>query len=427
MIALLTRPYADFARRSPDLAVLARGLAAYGGGEIATRAVRIVAIVVIARHVDAVELGTAALALSLFELVRVLANAGIGQRIIAAADAELDAVCVRAAQLFWFWCAAVAGVQLSVAGVLWAGFALPVPAAMLAVLALVYLIMPPGLVQVFLLMRDGRLAVTARNATAQTICDHILTMLLAALWPSAWAIVLPKLMTAPLWTILTRRARPWRCPTGIEPAPLASFMRYGAGVLGSELGAAARAQLGNLVVGATLGIKALGLFYFAFGAGLGITASFVSAFTIVLFPHLCAARGPDEIARRTRRGMAFGLAAMLPVILAQVLLAPFYVPILFGAHWAEAAPLVSLLGLGALPLVAGAAMTAALRASRRTGLDAAISLASAAAAIGGLWLGSGHGLDGAAMGYVAGLALVVVPAALILAWPRRPVPAEAAV
>jgi lipopolysaccharide exporter len=417
MGALLS-PAARFFRAAPDLAALARGLAAYGGAEIANRAARIVAVVVIARRIDAVELGTAALALALFELVRVLANAGIGQRIISASAEELDAICNRAATLFWLWCGMVAVVQLSVALALLAVFDLPQPAAMLALLSLVYLLMPPGLVSVFLLMREGRMGVTARNATVQTIADHVLTMALAILWPSAWAIVLPKLLTAPLWTILTRRARPWHPVAGVSPAPLSDFGRYGAGVLLGELGNAARAQLGNLVVGATLGVKALGTFYFAFNAGLGITSSFVSAFTIVLFPQLCGAIG-DERARRFRRGMIFGLALITPVVLAQVLLAPFYVPILFGAHWADAAPLVSLLGLGAFPLVAGAALTAWLRAEGRTALDATISLAACGAALAGLALGLPMGLASGAGGYVAGLALVLIPATLVLVWPRE--------
>ncbi len=405
-------------RAAPDLAVLARGLAAYGGAEIANRIARIAAVVVIARQIDAVTLGTAALSLALFELVRVLANAGIGQRIIAAQSAELDAICNRAATLFWLWCGTVAVVQLSVALILWRLFDLPEPAAMLAVLSLVYVLMPPGLVSVFLLMREGQMAVTARNSTVQTITDHVLTMTLAVVWPSAWAIVLPKLMTAPLWTILTRRARPWRRVAGVAPAPVAEFTCYGAGILLGEFGNAARVQLGNLIVGATLGVKALGTFYFAFNAGLGITASFVSAFTIVLFPQLCAASQGHERERRLRRGMAFGLAVIAPVVLVQVLLAPVYVPLLFGLHWAPAAPLVSLLGLAAFPLVAGAALTAWLRAEGRTSLDATISLCACIAALSGLAIGLPHGLTGGAVGYVLGLAMVLLPATMILVWPR---------
>ena len=160
------------------------GLGAYGGAEAANRVVRLLAVIVIPRRIDAAALGPAALARSTFELGRPVANAGIGQRIVAAADGELAAVCNRARQLFWWWCTAVAVAQLAVAAVLWRVGGASQPAAMLAVLSLVYCTMPPGLVQVFLLMRGGRMAATARIGAAQTAADHQLTMVLAIVWPS---------------------------------------------------------------------------------------------------------------------------------------------------------------------------------------------------------------------------------------------------
>ena len=69
------------------------GLAAYGVAEVGTRLLRILAIIVIARQIAPEQIGVAALAIALFELVRVLANSGIGLRIIAASDGELPAIC----------------------------------------------------------------------------------------------------------------------------------------------------------------------------------------------------------------------------------------------------------------------------------------------------------------------------------------------
>ena len=395
-----------------DQRTLLSGLAAFGSAEVANRAVRIFAIVVIARRIDAAELGSAALTLSLFELIRVLANAGIGQCIIAARDDELAAICARAQQLFWLWCSGIALVQLLVALVVYRVFGLSQAGAMLAVLSAVYLTMPGGLVQIFLVMREGRLGAAARIGAVQTMADHALTMTLALLWPSAWAIVLPKLLTTPIWLTMVRRASAWRPDRGVTPAPARALLRYSAGVLASELGTAARLQLGNLVVGATLGVAALGTYYFAFNAGLGITASFVSAFTTVLFPQLCGALTAAERHHRFKRGVQFALLLFLPLLLVQIALAPFYIPILFGARWAAAAGLVALLATGALPLILGAATTAWLRAERRTGADAAIALLTCVASLSGLALGTGWGLTGAAVGYVVGLSLILIPAAL---------------
>lgn len=406
----------------PAILSMAQGLAAYGVAEFGTRLLRVVAIIVIARHIAPDQIGVAALALALFEFIRVLANCGIGQRIIAAGDAELPAICNRAHRLFYGWCALVALVQLLTAATLWQVFGQGAIAAMLAVLSLVYLMMPAGLVQVFLLMREGRMATTARIAAIQTMADHMLSMLLALLLHSAWAIVLPKLLTAPIWLMQVRRARAWSPVPGVAPAPAQQFFRFGLAVLGTELVTVARQQLDKLVIGALLGTQALGYYYFAFNAGLGITGSIVSAISIVLFPQLC--RQTDDAARRRLLGQALvlALAIFLPIIAAQVLLAHIYVPLLYGERWSSIAPLVAILCLGGVPAVFGAVCTAWLRAVGRPERDALLALLVTCVALLALAAGCSFGLAGAAWGYVAALWFIQLPIAafLIAGVLRRP-------
>lgn len=399
-----------------SLRPILRGLLAYGAGEAGTRVLRVFAIVIIARQVAPAEIGMAALALALFELVRVLANSGIGQRIIAASDADLPAICNAANRLFYIWCAGVALVQLLVATVTWLVFGYGEVAAMLAVLCGVYAFMPAGLVRVFLLMRDGRLATTARISATQTAADHLLSVVLALLWPSAWAIVLPKLLTAPLWLVLVRRARCWQPALGVTAAPTRQFLHFGSGVLGGELVIVARQQLDKLIVGAWLGTEALGYYYFAFNAGLGIATSFISALGIVLFPHLCAAPSLTEKLRRTIHAAALALVLFTPAIAAQVLFADIYVPILFGDQWAPVAPLVAILCLGGIPAVFGALSTAWLRATGRPQLDALFGLIASLGALLALAAGCALGLEAAAWSYVAALWAIQIPLTAALLW-----------
>ena len=310
----------------------ARGMLAYGSAEAATRIVRLASILVVARQISPTMLGVAALALSLFELVRVLTNVGIGQRIIIAGADELESVCVAATRLFWMMCLAVAGVQLAVAATLWGVFDEAEVAAMLAVLSLVYFFMPAGLVQIFLAMRAQRMAATASVTAAQNIADSLLTLALALIWPSAWAIILPKVLTAPVWLVLARRTFSWSPDRAVIPAPLSDFCHFGPAILISELLSAARVNADKLLVGAFLGTEALGLYYFAFNAGLGITHSLVAACNLVLFPHLSKLSGP-EFEREFRRAFLGGFAIIAPLIAAQALLASTYVPIVFGEKW----------------------------------------------------------------------------------------------
>ncbi|MXO66341.1 oligosaccharide flippase family protein [Altericroceibacterium endophyticum] len=397
------------------------GLSAYASAEMITRVVRIGAILVIARRTDPALLGTAAAALSLFELIRVLANAGIGQRIIAASDAELPAICNTAARLFWAICLSVSIIQLTIAGGLYLFTVQDEAALMLAVLSAVYLIMPPGLVQIFLLMRAGRLGATARIGATQTMADHIFTVGLVLIWPTAWAIVLPKLLTAPIWTVLARRAQPWSPDRSAGYAPVRHFHGFGFAILGSELLGALRLQADKLIIAALLGVEALGLYYFAFNAGLGITQSFTSAFGTVVFPHLCRAGDEQERQARLREASSLGLLFLVPLIAAQGLLAPFYVPFLFGNEWTPAAPYLSLLCLAALPLFCGSALSAAYRADQRPGRETRLAAIATAAGLAGLTVGATYSLTLACAGYSAGLAITLIPAALKRVLPTSPI------
>lgn len=388
------------------------GLAAYGVAEIGTRILRIGAIVVIARQIAPAQIGIAALALAAFELVRVLANSGIGQRIIAASDTELDAICNAARRLFVLWCGTVALVQLAVAGCFTLIMGDNQIAAMLAVMSGVYLFMPAGLVQVFLLMREGRLATSARIAATQTAADHILSIILALIWPTAWAIVLPKLLTSPLWLVLVRRARSWSPAPDVAPASFSEFSGFSLGVLGSEILTAARTQLDKVIISVLLGTEALGLYYFAFNAGLGITTSFITALGIVLYPHLCSAQDMQERRTRLLQAGALALGIFVPVIALQMLFADWYVPLLFGAQWTGMAPLVAILCLAGVPAIFGSLLTAWLRANRRPQNDAAISLIATGGALVSLACGASFGLEAAAWAFVAALWAIQIPAAL---------------
>lgn len=408
---------------------LMRGFGAYGGAELANRVVRVVATVVIARQLAPAIVGEAALALTLFELIRVLSGIGIGQRIIAASDGELAAVCNTARRLFWGWALVLVAVQAMVAAVLWLGFGAAGPAAMLAVLALVYPVMPAGLVQCYLAMREGRNAALARTAASQAIADHVLTAALLLAWPSPWSVVLPKLITAPVWLMMTRRNRPWPADALAGYACWRGMVRFGGGVLVAEGLTALRQQGDNLVIVATMGSSALGTYYFAYNAGLGIVTSLVGAFGTVSFPMLCAApSGPRRLAV-LRSVLIGGTALFVPLVAAQALLAPIYVPIVFGAHWAFAAPLIAILCLAGLAQLVSVLTANWLRAEGRVGSDAGRSLLSLTLALGGLYAGARTGsLTAAVIGLVAGTLLAATISAAITLAPalRRTSPATLA-
>lgn len=392
-----------------------RGLLAFGSAELANRIVRILVVIVIARQLVPELVGVAALTLSLFELIRVIANIGVGQKIIAASDQALESVCNAAYRIFWCWCMLVAAIQLIAAGALFIFFDQGLAAQMLAVLCGVYFFMPGGLVQCFRLMRSKKLPTVARIGATQTIADHLLTGLLVFFWPNPWAIVLPKLLTAPLWLILMRRAESWSFDPSSAPAPYRDMLNFGAAILVTDILLALRNNLDKLIISAFLGVSALGSYYFAFNAGIGIVGALATAFGTVIYPHLC---NPDGH-RQSKDMMQYIIAAALLIFgmltVAQFFLAPIYVPLIFGAQWVHAIPLIQTLSLAGIPLAMGAIASAYLRAIDRASLDAWCGLCVCILALVAMGIGAQSGLIEAATGWVLGTTMAVGTYTLILA------------
>lgn len=388
---------------------LLRGLSAYGGAELVTRVVRLGATIIIARQLAPEIVGQAALALTLFELVRVLARNGVGQQIISCSDQDLDATCNTAHRVFWMWTWLLVGVQLAAAATLWLAFDQNVAGAMLAALSIVYLWMPGGLVQCHLGMREGLTGRMASTVACQSIADAVLTAAMLLIWPSAWSIVLPKILTAPIWLIMTRRNRPWSPVPAAGRAPIASIAKFSGAILLAETLLAIRTQCDNLIIFAIMGTGALGTYFFAYNAGIGILSSLVTAFGIVAFPMLCAAPQGSQRYRTMKRIAAISGVIFVPLVILQAVAAPFYVPLVFGDHWEPAASLVAILCVSGVPLLLSTLTTIWQRSEGKAGNDARNQAIACVAALSGVGLGATYGsLEAAAIGLVTGQALAAL-------------------
>lgn len=377
---------------------LARNLAAYSASEAGAKLSRLFVVVAVAHSLDPVQIGLAASALAAADILKALTENGAIQRIIRASDEDLAATCRTAHRIFWAWCSGLFLLQALVAGAVWASGADPVVAALILVLAGEYLFMPGGLVQAGLAMRAGKLRQTAAIAGGQIVLSNALAVVIAFVWPSAMALILPRLLTAPLWLVAMRRLAPWRPDRSVTPAPLGPFLRYGWAVLGVEVVKALRLQADKLVVGALLGAEALGIYFMAFNAGLSIASSFSTAFATVLFPHLCNA---EDRTSALRQSITLSLAIVTPIVLAQALLAPAYVPLLLGETWAAHAPVVSVLCLAAIPAMLWTAAAGWLRANDQPQKEFLVTAALTVLLIANTILMAPHGLFAIAAGYAA--------------------------
>ena len=218
-----------------------------------------------------------------------------------------------------------------------------------------------------------------------------------------------------------RRLRPWTLSAGPRAA-LSEFTRFGAAIIGVEIMKAIRLQADKLVIGGLLGAEALGAWFFAVNAGFGLATSLATAFSIVLFPHLCAAKDRDQA---MSKALKTGLAIMVPLVLLQAAAAPIYVPIIFGEKWANITGLVSILCLTAIPGLVWSATAQWLRANDRAGVEFLLSAGLAVAGIGSIALLAPLGLEAVAWGLLATAAVLQLGACALMLLGNTPSPQEA--
>lgn len=388
---------------------VAQNLFAYGASEVAAKASRLLVVVVVARSLDLTQIGVAAAALAAADILKALTENGVGQRIIAARDEELPQTCATAHRVFWLWCVGLFVAQAAVGLALYAVGGSIELLVLILLLAGEYLFMPAGLVQAALAMRAGKLRQTAAIAGAQNVGANLMSAALALFWPSALALILPRLLTAPLWLVAMRRLHPWAIDLRNGHAPLRPFVRFGGAVLGVELVKAMRLQADKLIVGGLMGAEALGLYFMAFNAGLSLANSFSVAFSTVLFPHLCA---HDDKALALRQSLILALSLITPAVILQAVLAPYYVPVLLGDGWAGLDQIVSILCLVAIPTTLWSATAGWLRATDRASREFWVTAAMTVALMANTVLLSTQGLTAIATGYALVATAVMVCASL---------------
>jgi len=322
-----------------------------GGGELLNRVFRLGTTVVLARLLSPHDYGLAAIVLTTKDFATVFTlRSGVGSKIIQADEKDVEVLSNTAYWLNWILCIFLFIIQCGAAfPIAWFykdnQVILPI-----CVIALEYLMLPLFSIQMARINRENRLKVSAVAVALQSSFGNIATILLALLGMRMWAIVLPIVLTVPLWIIVAYKSHSWRPNQPFTLYRWREIVDFGKNVLGVELLDKLRSNLDYLLVGGFLGVNALGTYFFAFNAGLGISLNVINVLTWPLLPHLCAARGNFEQLKDTYFSSVRTIALVIvPLVLIQSSLAPFYVPIIFGQKWVTAIPILILICLSALP------------------------------------------------------------------------------
>jgi O-antigen/teichoic acid export membrane protein len=322
-----------------------------GAAELLNRVLRLATTVTLARILNSYDYGLAAVILTTNEVASVLTlRSGIGSKLIQVSEERLEILCNTAYWMSWILSILMFFSQCLIAWPIAWFYGNNTVILPICVIALSYLLMPSYAVQGALIFRENRMDVPALCNAVQSLLINVSTIILARLGFGFWSIVLPILFTLPVWVIINRRSHPWRPSGNFSLEGWRELSSFALNFLGVELLTKLRANIDYLLVGRFLGIQALGLYYFAFNAGLGISLSVIQSFTWSLYPHLCDRRGQiHELRQRYLAGLKTIGLIIVPMVLLQSSLAPVYVPIIFGQKWLEAIPILILICLSAMP------------------------------------------------------------------------------
>ncbi|PZV06833.1 MAG: lipopolysaccharide biosynthesis protein [Leptolyngbya sp.] len=328
----------------------ARNLGWLGLSQAFIRFSRLAATLLLPRFLTPEDYGLAALVLTTYEFTMTFTRVGLNAKVIQASDEELEVISNSAFWLNWLLYGSLFVLQcLAAFPIAWfyGNDRLILP---ICVLSISFLIAPIGRIQSGLIQRENRLKTYAVAQSIRYATANVLTAIFAIAGMGMWAIVLPRVVAAPLEFIVYLRQHSWRPSRRFTTERWGEIFSFGLDILGVQILKTARENMDYLIIGRFLGIRELGFYYFAYNAGLGISLTIINSITTALYPYLCSARENLAQLRRAFFGSLKTIALVIvPFVTLQSVAAPFYVPIIFGEEWIPAIPILILICLSAIP------------------------------------------------------------------------------
>ncbi|MFM2310852.1 MAG: hypothetical protein RLZZ04_128 [Cyanobacteriota bacterium] len=322
-----------------------------GAAEFVNRIFRLGTTVTLARVFSTQDYGLMAVIYTIFDLATVfIFKGGIGAKIIQTDEEKIDTTCNTSYWLNWLLCGGLFLIQCLSAYPIARFYDNNQLILPICTISLMYLVYPFFLVHCALIERENRLKIIAICNAVQSILINVITVSLALLGFGIWSIVWSMMLTMPIWLVITWKNHSWRPPKAFSLKDWREIVSFSKNLLGVELLTKLRLNLDYLIVGRFLGVEQLGLYYFAFNAGSGITNNIVNSLMSALFPHLCGVRSDrQQLKERYYKSLQTISLTIIPVVVLQSSLSPLYVPVIFGEKWIAAIPILILICLSVIP------------------------------------------------------------------------------
>lgn len=207
-------------------------------------------------------------------------------------------------------------------------------------LSFLFLINGIGLVARSLNHRNLNFRIKARfQVTSYIVGFGIVGVALAFLGFGTWALVWASLTQSTVASLLFVRATPHIKTPQLNWPALSGLLRFGGGFTLGQLFNRVANTSDNLIVGATMGATAVGLYGRAFQLMILPSTYFGQVLDTVLFTSMSKVQDkPQTLGAVYRRGVVAIALVVLPLSAFMFVLAPEIIRVLFGAQWNAAVP-----------------------------------------------------------------------------------------
>ena len=375
-----------------------------------------VVFVILANLLHPADFGLVALAVVFVNFAQVFVDQGMGDAIIQ--RKELSRSHIDTA----FWVAMGTGLVLTLAGVV---LAIPVAAVLnqpelqpiLQVLSLTFVLSAMRTIQTDLLRRELAFRSLAVRSIVATVAGGIAGVAMAYSGFGPWSLVGQQVASAcasvlTLWWVL-----PWRPGLRFSREHFRSLFSFGINVVGTDVVAFFARNSDNLLVGALLGTRPLGLYAVGYRMLDTTQVLIINISRKMAFPALATVQNDhDRIERAYFKLTRVSNALILPAYACLALVAPELVVVLLGSVWRDSGPVAGVLFLIGPVLALQAFSSALFYAVGKPRIDFQFRLLTMAVRIAGFFIAVPFGIVAVAIAFAMS-AYVLLPVNLY--WQRR--------
>jgi O-antigen/teichoic acid export membrane protein len=393
---------------------LKRGAVWALGSQFAVQGVRFVSVVALARLLTPSDYGAAAFAVTLASFSMVLGDLGYGTALVQAGDASQR----RASTAFW--CSLAAGI---VGSGLTALGAYPV-ALVLGTPDVTPLVIAGGVTLFLVALGSASNGLLTRSMSfgaiqAATVLAWVLaagtSITAAALGAGAWALVIQQVVLAGATAALFIVAARWRPSFAFSRPAFRSLSRFALPLTGGSVFFILQGLVTVLLVGHLVGIEALGIWNLSMAIVIVPLSLLAAPLSRVIYAAFARMQDSQErVAEVWLNGFSLLAAVILPALFGLIAVGPDLIPLVFGAQWLPAVPVVQILCVLIMSRTLQTWNNAVMDAAGKPHVAMLINAAVLVAIVPSIWIGSEFGVAGAAVAFsLASLIFGELPSFLI--------------